>query len=208
MKPDHNKHSLPFLSTRTRKNNFETPLDYFKNVEDAVASGIELEKIRLDDPLRFKLPKGALKKLELSVIAKLQSEILYKDSPNNTSVPVGYFDSIEDSVLKKLPKKGKLLRFNTVFIKVLGPIAIAASLLLLFTLNTGDKSNAVPFENISNSDIESWVENGDLVFSVEDFTAQVTDVTLELDDFSTIFNDEQALDFLESSSLENILFND
>jgi len=208
MKPKKRKHSIPFLSDIPRKNNFETPSYYFESVENSVFTEIALEKIHNNDNELFKLPDQYFDSIEASVISKLQSELLYKESPKNDSVPAGYFENFEDSLLKKLPKQGKVLRLKTLIKSKFTPIAIAASLLLIFTLGNVNNANAVTFENISSTDIESWVENGDLVFSIEDFTEQVTDTTLELKSFSNIYSDEQALDFLENTALENILFND
>jgi len=208
MKPKKRKYNIQILSDIPQKNNFETPSDYFENVENAVFSEIGLEKIHNDDDERFGLPDQYFETIEASVISKLQSELLYKNSSKNDSVPAGYFENFEDSLLQKLPKQRRVLRLKTIIKSKLTPIAIAASLLLIFTLGNVDNANAVTFENISSTDIELWVENGDLVFSIEDYTEQVTDTTLELKNFSNMYSDEQALDFLEETALENILFND
>lgn len=208
MKPDKNKHNIQSLSDIPQKHNFEIPKDYFKTVEETVLSEITLKKILIKEKDVFEIPENYLETLEATVIAKLQSELLYKEASINTTIPEGYFDTIEDSVFDKLPKKGKLFQLKTILKSKFTPIAIAASLLLIFTLGNINKANAVTFENISSTDIELWVENGDLVFSMEDFTEQVTDTALELNNFSNIYTDEQALDFLKETHLENILFND
>ncbi|PCH78395.1 MAG: hypothetical protein COB98_00400 [Flavobacteriaceae bacterium] len=208
MKPDKNKHSIQFLSDITRTNNFEIPKDYFKNVAESVLSEITLEKVHSKDNERFTLPKDYLESIDDTVIAKLKAEIIYQENDANSSIPVDYFDHIEDSVLGKLSKKQGLFQLKSLFKSKFTPLAIAASLLLIVTLGNVNKAQAVTFKDISSSDIELWVANGDLVFSVEDFTDPVSSTALDFDNFSRIYSDEQALDFLEETDLENILFND
>jgi len=208
MKPNKNKHSIRFLSDIPRKNNFEVPEGYFETMEDTVFSEMKLKKIHSNEQERFEVPENYFDTVEDVVIAKIQAEILSTNNAIDSAIPVGYFDNLEDSVFEKLPKQGKLIQLKTLLKSKITPIAIAASLLLIFTIGNVNTANAVTFENISSTDIETWVENGDLVFSVEDFTEQVTDTDLELENFSNMYTDEQALDFLEETELENILFND
>lgn len=201
-----NKHNIQFLSDIPRKNNFELPKDYFKTAGDALFSQLYLQEIHTTDPKRFDVPEGYFNEVDSLVLTKLKTQARYKNHTTPNDIPTDYFETLEDRIMEKLPKQSGIIQFKTLLKSKLTPIAIAASLLLIFTLGNINKANAVTFENISSNDIEAWVENGYLIFNTEDFTSQVTDTALELDNFSNIYTHEQALDFLQETDLENILF--
>lgn len=207
MKPD-TKHNIRFLSDIPQKNNFEVPKGYFKNVGQTLSSIIYLQQINTNSKQNFNVPKGYLSEIESLVISKLKAEKLHPNTPKHTGTPENYFETLEDRVMERLPKQHRTIRLKTILKRTFTPIAVAASILLLVTLGNINKVTAVTFDTITNSDIESWVDNGYLVFNSEDFTEQVTDTALELDNFSNIYNDEQALNFLQETTLENILFHD
>ncbi len=208
MKPT-NKHNIQLLNDIPRENNFKLPKDYFKTVEEIISSTVYLQQKHTSDSKIMSVPNGYFDSIETSIVSKLKEEEVEetkKQALSNT-IPTDYFETLEDRVFKRLPKPKRITPFKKVLKTAFAPIAIAASLLLIVTLGNLHKANPIStFDTISSNDIEAWIASGDLFFDTEDFTELITDKTLEFDTFSNIYTDEQAMEFLGETDLENILF--
>ncbi len=184
-------------------NGFKTPEGYFKDVEDSVLSKISLEKFPKKEG--FDLPTDYFDNFDNTVFDRIATDTNSKKQSLN--VPAGYFDTIEDRVFEKIQKESiqpKVINLKSRMIKVIAPISIAASLLLVFVLNY-DKGTSFAFEDVAASDIEQWIED-DLISLDSDQIAEVyIDVALE-DEFSS--DDLEVLDYINGTDIESVLLTD
>lgn len=197
-----NKNNLDIL--KKMGNGFKTPEGYFTDVEDSVLAKISLEEFPKKEG--FELPADYFENVENTVFDRITTEANSKKPSLN--VPTGYFDTIEDRVFEKIQKETiqqpKVISLKSRMIKIIAPISIAASLLLVFLLNY-DKGTSFAFENVAASDIEQWIED-DLISLDSDQIAEVyNDVTLE-DEFSS--DDLEVLDYINGTDIESVLLTD
>ena len=90
----------------------------------------------------FEVPEDYFNSLEDSVLAKLKAKVIYKDE--TSELPKDYFDEIENNVLKKLKSQRKVVSLRSRIIKIVTPIAVAASIILAIVLT--NNSNTVTFD--------------------------------------------------------------
>ncbi|MFD0762379.1 hypothetical protein ACFQZW_09830 [Lutibacter aestuarii] len=149
----------------------------------------------------FKTPNGYFNTIDDVVITKLKAATTqHKDQDQ---IPKDYFDSIEDTVIAKIQhlkntKKSK----NTVF-KYSIPIAIAASILLIF--NIFNKTEALTFDSIATAEIDAWISNNLNEIPPDQIATIYSDIELDYEDFSTQLTDEEVFDYIQKEGLENIL---
>ena len=127
----------------------------------------------------FATPKNYFKDSELRFSSFISEEKLPKDVSFKT--PSNYFDTLEDSILEKINLPEKEVKVITLQQKLwrLIPVAVAASLILFFSLNPF-QAKGVSFEAIADNDIEIW------------FNDSATEINTE--DISFIFSDEDLID--------------
>ena len=181
---------------------FKTPKGYFNSVEDEVFAKLITEK--LPEKEGFSMPKNYFETIEDKVLQNITQEKLSEKV--NFEVPKGYFDTIEDKVFEKiknedLKQQPKIIDFKSRVIKVLPPIAIAASLLLFIVLNYNSNNGKYTMEKVASSDIETWVDNNLITFESEEIAEVFSDVSLEEELNS---EDEELLDYLNGMDVESI----
>ena len=144
---------------------------------------------------KFTVSEEYFNALEDLVITKLKAELLNKAFKTNT--PKNYFNNLENQVLQKVkqPKKSKI-------IKLLIPIAVAASLLVVAVLSEY-KSNTE--STISKNEIENWLNFEMVENTALDLVATQTDLEIEATFFETISN-EDMVNYLNETDIENLLY--
>lgn len=170
--------------------------------EDLHKIAPKLSKIQLDE-IGFELPENYFNTIEDIVIARLKAEIVQNDY-DKTKLPENYFDSIEDRVLTKIKTSPKVISLKSKIVKFAVPIAIAASLLLVFILN--DNSNTVTFDSLEISEIENWIENGTIDIDASNIASMYPDIELNIDYFSSSISDNEFLEYLYEEDLEEIIY--
>jgi len=201
MTPEELKNITPKLhKLQQLGSGFNVPENYFKNVETIVFSKISSEKLTNENP--FNLPKDYFDTIEDKVFEKIKKE----EQKPSFSVPDGYFDSIEDKVFEKINKPTKVIDFKTQFIKTFLPIAASASLLLLITLQFFNKTdNKDLFASMETSEIENWIENGDIELNSYEITAVYSESDLEELNLNQQFDEEDLTNYLENIDVESLI---
>ena len=194
----------PLLSKiALNKTPFEAPKKYFDTVEDAVLAKIMAETIQSNKSKNtFKTPDNYFDSIENIVIAKLKAESLHNNDSN--TIPESYFDSIEDNVLNKLNRNPKGNFIKVRFLKYVAPLAIAASLLLIFILNNNTKS--VSFDSLTFTEIEYWINEGSIDIDEYNISALYAEVEINNDINSTLLSDDEVLDYLYEEDLDEIIY--
>ncbi len=145
----------------------------------------------------FGTPKGYFETVENAVFENLQESVF--------SVPQGYFDTVEDAVFEKINDETRVISFKRRFAKRIIPIAVAASLLLFVTLQIFNPNKKDIFAQIEISEIENWIENGDLELSPYEIAAAYEDIDLEILDFSNTYNDDDLINYFNGMDIESII---
>ena len=123
----------------------------------------------------------------------------------NVDFTVVDFDKVEDKVISQLKETSKVIPLRRRILGYMVPIAAAASLLLLVLLNI-DNDPVVTFDSLATSEIESLIEEGMIDINVESLAMVFPDVEFENDVFETTLSNEEVLDYLNYTELENITF--
>lgn len=194
----------PTLSKIAKENYFKVPSNYFDTVEVVIFSTLKSKDFSIKlDKSAFNLPQGYFDSVEDSVISKLKAEALYNET--NETIPADYFDDLEDQVLSKIKSKSKIISLKTIA-RYIAPLAIAASFLLLFLLNTSE--NSITFESLETAEIEQFIDIGIIEIDEEALASAFSDITLTEDQLSTSLSDEEVLNYLIEENLELIFYND
>lgn len=186
-----------------KKSGFEIPANYFETIEDAVIAKLKTNKLLLKGTQNpFIVPDNYFNSIEDIVITKLKAEALH--IKNSNSIPENYFETLENKVLSEIKTTPKVISLKSKFIKYVAPIAIAASLLLIFVLN--NSSTNVTFASLSSSEIENWIDNGSIDIDALTIASIYPEIELNDEIYSESLSDEEVLEYLYQENLENILY--
>lgn len=192
----------PILSSISKKSGFKVPNAYFETLEVDVLSKIKAQELNSKiDKNSFKTPEAYFNSVEDIVIAKLKAESLQQNK--NANVPDSYFDTIEASVISKLKTPKKVISLKTVS-KYLAPIAVAASLLLIFTLNINKKT--ITFESLATSDIEQFIDYGMVDIDTQTLASTFSDIEIKTEELDLLLSDTEVLNYLTDEDLETFIY--
>ena len=146
----------------------------------------------------FKTPKGYFDLLEDKITTRLKSEALAKE--NTSNLPKDYFNSLENIILAK----NKRIALKRNVFKIITPLAVAASFLLVVLLYNNSKNN-LTFENLETADIEIWLDNSNV--NIDAYNVATLYPTIEIGNSLTNnnLNDNDYLDYLNYQDLETII---
>jgi len=195
--------TAPILSEISIKGTgFEIPQNYFDTVEENVNSELSLQKhYPKDAASAFKLPENYFEEIEDVIFTKIKAkQIKNKDS---FELPDHYFNTIEDRVLNKIKTPKTVISIKRIT-KYLAPIAIAASLLLIFILNTNQKT--ITFDSLATSEIEQFIDNGFVDIDSESLALAFSTVEISTDNISSPISEDEVLDYLYTEDLEAIIY--
>ena len=195
----------PILSEISlKKNAFKVPDNYFGTIEDDVVATINLQNLlSKNSTSNFKAPNNYFDTIEEITITKLKAEVI--QTKEKSQLPDGYFDTFEDLVLTKIKKNEKVISIKRIA-KYFAPLAIAASLLLIFVLKTNQKT--VTFDSLATTEIEQFVESGLIDINIENLAIAFSDVEFPTKNITTSISDEEVLAYLTIEDLETIIYED
>lgn len=199
----HKLHTVaPLLSSISKKSGFTVPTNYFEALENNVISKIKVEKLTTEfNKNAFEVPENYFDTVEDVVLTKLKAEILQDNKHSN--MPNNYFENVEDTVIAKLKASKKIITLKRIS-KVMIPIAIAASLLLIFVLNSTQKT--VTFESLATAEIEQFIDFGMIDIDTQTLASAFSDIDLETEKFELQLTDNEVLNYLTDEDLETIIY--
>lgn len=189
----------PILSKTKKDSGFSIPKNYFDTIEEIVFSEIKLDTVNSSDKNSFKVPDAYFNTVEDNVLGQLNLEKLN----SNADIPTDYFETFEDRVFKKLKPVKKKIKIIS-FTKYFAPIAIAASIAIIFTLNLNSKP--VTFESLATSDIEEFIDYGFIDIDTQTLASTFSDIEFETDELNYYLTNNEALDYLSDEDLETIIY--
>jgi hypothetical protein len=161
---------------------FSHPEGYFDGLEDRFVNNLKDKKVNQPD-------ETVLQGLE--AIGK----------SHGFTVPIGYFE--EDTEKIAVPRSNKVISLFGIPIKKWASLSIAASLLLFFGLRFFTSGNTqTELAELTNSDIENWIDADLISFSSYDIAEAYSDVSLE-DEMN--YSDEEVDIYIDNIDFENIL---
>ncbi|WP_372792649.1 hypothetical protein [Lutibacter sp.] len=186
-----------------KKAGFEIPENYFESIEDAIIAELKTETLlKKGTKETFKTPENYFDSIEEIVISKLKAEVIQNNT--ETTIPENYFENLENQVLSKIKTTPKVIFLKSKFIKFATPIAIAASLLLVFVLN--NKSKTVTFESLASSEIETWIDNGNIDIDALSIASIYPEIELNNEINSASLSDDEVFEYLNEEDLEDIIY--
>ncbi len=182
---------------------FKTPNGYFKNIEKNVFT--QLSENQLPQEEGFNMPPNYLETVEDKVLTKITVD--YTQPNESLNIPDGYFEGIEDRVFSKIQQEDiaepKVINFRSRLIKLIVPIAVSASVLLILVLNQNE--NKYSLQDVAASDIEGWIEEDLVTLDSYEIAELYGDVNLE-EEFSN--DDLDMLNYVNGTDIESVLLTD
>jgi len=146
----------------------------------------------------FSIPVNYLEEIEDTIISSIITKKLPKEIPYKT--PSNYFNTVENDILAKLktenPIEGKVISLHQKILNLV-PFIAAASVLLFIGLNYFNTSTTYDFDDITETDITSWYENG-YGSTDNNELAAVLDTSDFDEDFLSSMNDDNIEDYLNT----------
>lgn len=174
---------------------FEIPDGYFENFEldtKKLISSKELQK-----KTRFDIPQEYFSTVEDVVLARLRAETMTQK--DESTVDDGYFNALEDRILEQVGKSRTANHFPVFIKRAIIPIAIAASVLLLFNI-FGESD--ITFDQLDTTDIETWIAfEADL--DTENLLAAFEDTDLDDNLLISTVSNEEMMEFLVDEQLDD-----
>lgn len=195
---------IPILSEELlKKNGFEIPENYFETIEDGVLAKLKTAKFPTKIKLNaFNTPEKYFNTVEDIIITKLKAEAIH--GKRSTSIPEKYFDTLEETVLTKIKDEAKIISLKRKLTKFIAPIAIAASLLLLFILK--NDTPKITFNSLDSTEIEDWIYNGSVDIDALSIVSMYPEIELDSEMLSTSISDNEVLEYLNEEDLDGILY--
>jgi len=199
----HKLHKIaPLLSKIPRKKDeFKVPQDYFDSIEDLVLSNISVKNFHSNSASSFKTPENYFDSIENVIITKLKAEAI--QNINDDSIPENYFDSVENNVLTKITSQRKTRSLKRIA-RITAPIAIAASLLLIFVVNSTSETTSL--DSLATSEIEQLIDYGLIDIDTESLTFAFSDIDFSSNNLDAIISDDEVLNYLYEEDLESIIY--
>jgi len=181
-------------SLKNKETGFTIPESYLENFD------VRLEQKTLDSKTGFTIPQDYLENIDDKILS-----IVSKATNTGYKTPDNYFESIDNKILKRieLNKKSKIISIiqRPLFKGI--SYAIAASFVLFFGLKSLYFSNTVSdFDSVTTAQIDTWMEDDLVTFSTYDIADNLTDIDFSI---TTDFSDEEILDYLDYTDIENLL---
>jgi hypothetical protein len=180
-----------------RNPGFSVPENYFDEFEE------NLNEFRKKQNSGFLAPEKYFAAFDEKILFRI------KENPKITTgfkTPDNYLKNIDQKILGNIrkEKRGEIIKLNTnKALKILS-FAIAASLMLFFSLKNLNSSNkGFDMETIEIAEIESWMEEDLITFSSYDISETFNDVYLT---GNIVYTEEEIEDYLDGVNIENLIF--
>ncbi|WP_340076886.1 hypothetical protein [Leptobacterium sp. I13] len=145
----------------------------------------------------FILPKGYFEEFEDRLFHKLNEQQPEPLNKNGLQVPDGYFEHFEGRLFEKLEKETKVIKLNPYKKYYYAVASIAATILLVVSLNVLLNRNSLSMESLTSTEIENYIDHTSI--DAYDIAQLYSDVNLE--DIQLITEplaDEELIDYLAS----------
>jgi hypothetical protein len=196
MTPKELKNMAPKLfEIKNLKNSFCVPKKYFDAIEVNIKSSIFSDS--LENESTFKTPKNYFDALESSVLEKIKRE--------DKSVPENYFETLEDKIFEKINTKNKVISINQRFLKKFAPFAVAASIVLVFTLQYFNNTEVNKYAAVNGDNIELWLNNEELNFNDIELAYLYEDTEIGGIRVFDIYKEEEVFDYLNDLNVESLI---
>ena len=154
----------------------------------------------------FSIPDSYFDNIENSLNSVIISNDFTKETAFKT--PPNYFDNLEKDVLKKLNiKETKVISLKQKVLQFT-PIVAAASVLLFIGLNYFNTTNSSFLDNINETDITSWYENGYGSTNNIELASILETSDFKEDNIITFVNDDNLEDYLNTTIDDSLLLNE
>lgn len=188
------------ILNKIKKSNtgFVAPKGYFKEFENNFYTNMN------KNTSGFKSPENYFENIKDKIISQIKKPLLTKASGFKT--PERYLENIDNKILTKynFNKSSKVISLkNYNYLKIIS-FSIAASFLLYIGINKfKNNSNSFNIDNVAMSEIENWIEDDLISFNTYDIAETFSDVDLIIDDN---YSDEEIIDYLNNTDIENLIF--
>ena len=179
-----------------RSPGFSIPENYFDEFEE------NLEENRNKQNSGFRTPEKYLAAFEEKMLSRLKTNT---EIATGFKTPENYLKNIDEKILGNInsEKPGKIIKLNANKYLKFFSYAVAASLLLFFSLkNLGSRNEVFDMESIDIAEIESWVEEDLITFSSYDISETFDDIYLT---GNNIYSDEEIENYLDGVNIENLI---
>ena len=153
----------------------------------------------------FGVPKGYFLDFEERLFNKLNEAKLPKG--NGFTVPQGYFKAVEEKIINDIENTSTTPKVISIISRKtwLYAASIAASAIIIFSIIPSDK-NTTTINDIEIANIESYIDEGNLIINTTDLTAMLDDedITLinsEIESFSDELLEKYLLENIDDSSI-------
>lgn len=189
-----------FTETLSKTTGYSAPKGYFETIEDTVSS--KLDAVKLPEKEGYSVPEDYFDGIENSVLDKLGKKTATIEA---SDIPEGYFDTLEDRVFEKLKqandvKEVKVISLGERFKKALAPLAVAATIALLFMI--GYNRPIAPLEG-DGLIVEELIEENLIDLNSYEIAEVFSDVDLATSE--TISEEDVLLDYLNGTDVESML---
>tara|TARA_R110002124_G_scaffold5301_1_gene33147 strand:+ start:154435 stop:154935 length:501 start_codon:yes stop_codon:yes gene_type:complete len=149
----------------------------------------------------FTTPKDYFESFDARLLQRLSEENMPKES--GFKVPPKYFESFEGRLLKRIDNLEETAKVRPLFGKrtMIYAAAIAACAVMIFSVFNFQKNSNTDINELQLSNIESYIEDGNLDFSALDIVAFIDDDQLSSFSFDDAFLSEENI---EEYLLENL----
>ena len=157
------------------------------------------------DEHKFKTPEGYFDSFNERLMQRLQGEeaeenLSFLPESDGFKTPAAYFEGVEHDVLFKLAdKQPKVISLKSYRKYFYGATAVAAALILFFSLNWETES-PVTFEDLASADIDAYLQNTELDLTSYELAELVSIDEVALTDvMDTPLESENILDYLDEN---------
>ncbi len=148
----------------------------------------------------FKTPKGYFEGFTDKLLHNIDKEASSMPKEDGFRVPDNYFEKLSREILQKLDQQETKVKVLHPYRKYYYAAAsIAAILVLVITLQF-NKGEGITFEDLANSDIESYFDNNELGLTSYELAEVLAINELEISDIlETQLNEENIIDYLDDN---------
>lgn len=157
-----------------------------------------MKKINNQNP--FTTPENYFEGFTHKLLENLPEESTAIPKKEGFAVPSDYFDDLNRHIHQKLNVgETKVIPLKSYKSYYYAAASVAAIVLMIFAINRGSYEE-LTFDNIANSDIDSYFENNDLDLSPYEIAEVLPIGELEINDIlQDRFEDEQVLEYLDDN---------
>lgn len=201
-----NEENLP------KENGFHTPESYFDNVEHSIFNKLSEENLPKENG--FNTPENYFDELEESLLSNITKMELPKKA--EFDVPKDYFSSLENTILSKLEVEKDASKETVKEVKVISlsqrirkyiPAATAASVILFIT-SYFFTSKIVINNELSDSEIVAWLDDGYGETSSYELATLLTDDEFSEDELPIQLEDDEIDAYLNTIDNASLIIED